>query len=101
MRWSGSGRATPSPGSERGKWAASRSRGGALIGPADTTVKIEQSKWLAAAPTKAGVAHQFRIIPDAPPPFDLPPKQRDLRPVVLGFLAKHLKSPNQPSSTEK
>jgi acetyl esterase/lipase len=64
-----------------------------LHGTADTTVNIEQSKWFDAALTKAGVAHEFVIIPDAPHTFDLQPKQCDLRPVVLGFLDKYLKSP--------
>ena len=64
-----------------------------LHGTADTTVKIDQSKWLAAALAKAGVAHELVIIPDAPHTFDLQPKQRDLRPVVLGFLDKYLKAP--------
>jgi len=31
------------------------------------------------------------IIPGAPHTFDLQPKQRDLRPLVIGFLDRHLK----------
>lgn len=62
-----------------------------LHGTADTTVNIEQSKWLDEALTKAGVEHELVIIPDAPHTFDLEPAQRDLRPVVLAFLDKHLK----------
>ncbi len=64
-----------------------------LHGTADRTVALDQSKWLAGALKKAGVEHELVIIPDAPHTFDLEPKQRDLRPVVLGFLDKHLKSP--------
>ena len=59
-------------------------------GTADTTVKPEQSEALAAALAKAGVEHELVLIPGAPHPFDLEPKQRDLRPLVLGFLAKLL-----------
>jgi len=67
-----------------------------LHGTADQTVNIEQSHFLAAALQKAGVPHEFVIVPDAPHTFDLEPKQRDLRPVVLGFLEKYLKSPTLP-----
>jgi dipeptidyl aminopeptidase/acylaminoacyl peptidase len=63
-----------------------------LHGTADTTVNIDQSKWFAAAMEKAGAPHELIIIPGAPHTFDLQPKQRDLRPVVLGFLEKHLRS---------
>jgi len=59
-------------------------------GTADTTVSIEQSKMLDAALTRAGVPHEFEAIPGAVHTFDLHPPQRDLRPVVLDFLAKHL-----------
>ena len=62
-----------------------------LHGTADTTVSIDQSKELAEVLRKAGVEHEFVSIPDAPHTFDLQPEQRDLRPVVLGFLDKHLK----------
>ena len=62
-----------------------------LHGTADTTVSIDQSKEFAEVLQKAGVEHEFIAIPDAPHTFDLQPKQRDLRPVVLGFLNKHLK----------
>ena len=40
---------------------------------------------------KAGAPHELVIIPDAPHTFDLQPKQRDLRPVVLGFFDRNLK----------
>lgn len=62
-----------------------------LHGTADETVSIDQSKEFAEVLKEAGVEHEFVIIPDAPHTFDLQPKQRDLRPVVLAFLDKHLK----------
>lgn len=61
-----------------------------LHGTADTTVKVEQSEWLAAALARAGVPHELILIPGAPHTFHLEPKQRDLRPVVLEFLRRHL-----------
>jgi len=63
-----------------------------LHGTADTTVPVEQSKLFAAALAKAGVEHELIIVEGAPHTFHLQPKQRDLRPVVLGFFDKHLKS---------
>ncbi len=39
----------------------------------------------------AGAAFQLEIIPDAPHTFHLQSKQRDLRPLVLGFFDKYLK----------
>lgn len=62
-----------------------------LHGTADKTVPVEQSEILAAALKKAGVEHELVLVPDAPHTFDLQPKQRDLRPLVLSFLDKHLK----------
>ncbi|WP_164101835.1 alpha/beta hydrolase [Candidatus Laterigemmans baculatus] len=62
-----------------------------LHGTADTTVAVSDSEDFAAALQEAGVEHQLIIIPDAPHTFHLQPKQRDLRPVVLEFLNKHLK----------
>jgi acetyl esterase/lipase len=59
-------------------------------GTADETVKHGQSELLAAALAKAGVEHQLVLIPGAPHTFNLQPKERDLRPLVLEFLAKHL-----------
>jgi acetyl esterase/lipase len=61
-----------------------------LHGTADTTVNVKQSEVFAAAFAKAGVPHELVIIPGARHTFDLEPPQRDLRPVVLGFLEKHL-----------
>ena len=63
-----------------------------MHGTADTTVPLEQSKLFAAALAKAGVEHELVIVEGAPHTFHLQPKQRDLRPVVLGFFDKYLKA---------
>jgi dipeptidyl aminopeptidase/acylaminoacyl peptidase len=62
-----------------------------LHGTADTTVNVAQSELLGRKLEAAGVEHELVIIPGAPHTFHLQPKQRDLRPVVLGFLERHLK----------
>ncbi len=62
-----------------------------MHGTADTTVDPEQSRLLDAALAKAGVEHQLEIIEGAPHTFHLEPKQKDLRPIVIGFFDKHLK----------
>jgi len=62
-----------------------------LHGTADTTVDLADSEVFAEAMTKAGVVNELIVIPDAPHTFHLQPKQRDLRPVVLGFFDKYLK----------
>jgi acetyl esterase/lipase len=62
-----------------------------MHGTADTTVPLQQSQVLADALKKAGVETELVIIEGAPHTFTLQPKQRDLRPVVLGFFDKHLK----------
>lgn len=62
-----------------------------LHGDADTTVDVEQSKMLAAVMKKAGLKYELVIIPGAKHTFHLQPKQRDLRPLVIGFFDKHLK----------
>ncbi|MBL9117627.1 MAG: alpha/beta hydrolase [Verrucomicrobiaceae bacterium] len=62
-----------------------------LHGTADKTVAVADSEALAAAMKAAGATYQLEIIPDAPHTFHLQPKQRDLRPLVLGFFDKHLK----------
>ena len=68
-------------------------------GTADETVPLSQSETLAAAFKAAGVEHELVVIPDAPHTFNLEPKQRDLRPVVLGFFDKHLaKKSSTPSA---
>jgi len=62
-----------------------------LHGTADKLVPVTQSEQLAEALKKAGVEHQLIIVEGAPHSFDLQPKQRDLRPLVVGFFDKHLK----------
>ncbi len=62
-----------------------------LHGTADKTVPVADSEALAAAMKAAGAPHELVIIPDAPHTFHLQPKQRDLRPLVLGFFDQHLK----------
>jgi acetyl esterase/lipase len=62
-----------------------------LHGTADKTVDIKQSEVFAAALKKAGAVHELVIVEEAPHSFHLQPKQRDLRPVVLGFFDKHLR----------
>lgn len=63
-----------------------------LQGTADKTVPVEQSQSLADALKKAGVQHELIIIEGAPHSFHLQPKQRDLRPVALGFFDRFLKT---------
>ncbi|MFN5329690.1 MAG: alpha/beta fold hydrolase [Planctomycetota bacterium] len=63
-----------------------------LHGTADTTVDVADSERFAAALKKAGTRHELVIIPGAPHTFDLQPKQRDLRPLVLEFFGKYLKN---------
>jgi len=63
-----------------------------LHGTADKTVDIKQSEIFAAALKKGGVEHELVIIEGAPHTFHLQPKQRDLRPVVLAFFDKNLKT---------
>jgi len=62
-----------------------------LHGTADKTVNVSQSENLAAALKKAGTRHELVIIPDAVHTFHLQPKQRDLRPLVIGFFDRYLK----------
>lgn len=64
-----------------------------LHGTADTTVAVADSEALAAALKAAGAPHELVIVPEAPHSFHLQPKQRDLRPLVLGFFDRHLKAP--------
>ncbi len=65
-----------------------------LHGTGDTSVPLDQSRQLAAACQKAGMEHELVIVEGAPHSFHLEPKQRDLRPLVLGFFDKHLKPAN-------
>lgn len=62
-----------------------------IHGTADEVVNISQSITLDAKLKAAGVEHEFVTIEGAPHSFTLQPEQHDLRPVVLGFLDKHLK----------
>lgn len=62
-----------------------------LHGTADETVPVYQSEYLAEALKQNNVEHELVIIEGAPHTFHLQPKQRDLRPVVIGFFDKHLK----------
>jgi acetyl esterase/lipase len=62
-----------------------------LHGTADKTVDAKQSELMDEALTKAGIEHELVIIEGAPHSFHLQPKERDLRPVVLGFFDRHLK----------
>jgi dipeptidyl aminopeptidase/acylaminoacyl peptidase len=63
-----------------------------LHGTGDKTVAVADSELFAAALTKGGVPHELIIVEGAPHSFHLQPKQRDLRPVVLGFFDKYLKA---------
>jgi acetyl esterase/lipase len=62
-----------------------------LHGTSDTTVSVDQSRQMAAACKAAGMEHELVIVQGAPHSFHLQPKERDLRPLVLGFFDKHLK----------
>jgi acetyl esterase/lipase len=62
-----------------------------IHGTGDKTVSVADSEALAAAMKAKGADYQLEIIPGAPHSFDLQPTQKDLRPLVLGFLDKHLK----------
>ncbi len=71
-----------------------------IHGTADTTVNLSQSETLAAAMAKAGAPHELIVIPGAVHTFDLQPKERDLRPVVLGFFDKNLRQSVSSSAAE-
>jgi acetyl esterase/lipase len=62
-----------------------------LHGTADQTTPLEQSLLLNEAAKKVGVPCELIVIEGAVHSFHLQPKQRDLRPEVLAFFAKHLK----------
>jgi acetyl esterase/lipase len=70
-----------------------------LHGTADKTVPLEQSKVLDEALQRAGGVCQLIVVDGAPHTFHLQPKQRDLRPVVLGFFDRYLKP--APAGKEK
>lgn len=62
-------------------------------GSADTLVPVEDSRALVELLRRAGVDYQYVEIAGAPHSFHLEPAQMDLRPLVLGFLARHLGAP--------
>ncbi len=63
-----------------------------LHGTADNTVPVDQSRLFAAKLKEVGARHELVIVEGAPHTFHLQPKQADLRPKVLGFFDRHLKS---------
>ncbi|NLS96796.1 MAG: DUF1080 domain-containing protein [Planctomycetaceae bacterium] len=65
-----------------------------LHGTADKTTPLDQSERFHEAAKKIGVESELIIVEDAPHSFHLQPKQRDLRPEVIGFFDKYLK-PNK------
>jgi dipeptidyl aminopeptidase/acylaminoacyl peptidase len=65
-----------------------------LHGMADKTTPMDQSTRFHQAAKKIGVQSELLVIEGAPHSFHLQPKQRDLRPEVIGFFDKHLK-PNE------
>ncbi len=62
-----------------------------LHGTADVTVAVRQSELLADALQKSDVPAELVIAEGTPHSVHLQPKQRDLRPMVIEFLDKHLK----------
>lgn len=63
-----------------------------IHGTADQLVDVSQSEDFAKALTAAGTPNELIIVPEAPHSFHLEPEQGDLRPVVLGFFDRYLKS---------
>ena len=63
-----------------------------IHGTADTIVPWEQSRQFSEQLKKVGAPYQFITVKDAPHSFHLQPKQRDLRPAVLGFFDRYLKT---------
>ena len=68
-----------------------------LHGKVDTTVNHEQAIELDEALTKAGVPHELMLIEGVGHSFDLTswkrkPMEKDLRPVVIGFFDRYLKT---------
>jgi acetyl esterase/lipase len=59
-------------------------------GAADKTGPVEHSRLLAEHLRQLGVDYWYVEIAGAPHSYHLQPKQMDLRPTVLAFLAKHL-----------
>lgn len=63
-----------------------------IHGTADKTVNLQQSINFDAALEKTGIEHHLEIVEGAPHTFHLQPKEKDLRPLVLAFFDKHLRS---------
>ncbi len=63
-----------------------------LHGTADDTVAVSQSADFALELEQAGSPQELIIVPGAVHSFHLEPEQRDLRPAVLGFFDRYLKS---------
>ncbi|MCB1062095.1 MAG: prolyl oligopeptidase family serine peptidase [Verrucomicrobiae bacterium] len=68
-----------------------------LHGTEDKLVPVEQSEILHREWQKAGLKSQLLVIEGAPHSFHLQPKQRDLRPLVIGFFDRHLKAGKSPA----
>ena len=66
-----------------------------LHGTADTTVDRAQATELAEKLKAAGLEHTLMLIPCAHHTFLLQEKNRDLRPVVIAFFDKYLKTPGK------
>lgn len=62
-----------------------------LHGTKDSLVPVEQSELLADALKKGNIPVELHVIKGAPHSFHLQPKQKDLRPLVIGFFDRHLK----------
>ena len=63
-----------------------------IQGTADKIVDAQQSRDFAAALARAGTPHQLVIVEGGEHGFHLQPKQQDLRPVVLDFFDRHLRT---------
>ncbi|PAW77474.1 MAG: lipase [Verrucomicrobia bacterium Tous-C9LFEB] len=61
-------------------------------GTADKVIPVEESRILSKSLEYLGVPYEYIEIPEAPHAFDLQPPQKDLRPEVLAFLRKYLRS---------
>ncbi len=61
-----------------------------LHGTNDKLVPVRQSELLATACRRNGSEFRLEIVDGGPHSFHLQPKQRDLRPLVLEFFARHL-----------
>lgn len=62
-----------------------------LHGTADTTTPLSGSQQFAEKLKEVGVEHRLVIVEGAAHRFDLQPRQRDLRELVVGFFDKYLK----------